>query len=113
MRPLLCHLSYAAAPVDRAENLQGYEDCVKLAEAVCGACVPESVPARRPGGPSPRQGDVNLHLSDAAVSRNPQEPLARHDLGTLAAWAMIRRAATTWKEWWARTGLNRRHQDCR
>src|SRR5262245_1023941 len=28
MRPLLCHLSYAAAPVDRAENLQAYEDCV-------------------------------------------------------------------------------------
>jgi hypothetical protein len=29
MRPLLCHLSYAAASVDRAANLQGYETGVK------------------------------------------------------------------------------------
>src|SRR5215471_18314993 len=36
MRPLLCHLSYAAVPGGRAGNLQGYEDCVKLAEASLG-----------------------------------------------------------------------------
>src|SRR5262249_30889060 len=34
-----------------------------------------------------------------------------HDLGTLAKFWNIRRDATTWKEWWAGTGLNRRHQD--
>ena len=34
-----------------------------------------------------------------------------HEMGTLAAATTIRRRATTWKEWWAGTGLNRRHQD--
>jgi hypothetical protein len=34
MRPLLCHLSYAAASVGRAENLQAYEGRVKRASVI-------------------------------------------------------------------------------
>src|SRR5215813_3672968 len=36
MRPLLCHLSYAAVQVGRAENLQGYRVGVKLTACACG-----------------------------------------------------------------------------
>src|SRR5215831_4664246 len=34
-----------------------------------------------------------------------------HEMGTMAVPERFRRRATTWKEWWAGTGLNRRHQD--
>src|SRR5204862_6042272 len=34
-----------------------------------------------------------------------------HEMGTPAVARKLRRAATTWKEWWAGRGLNPRHQD--
>jgi len=33
-----------------------------------------------------------------------------HETGTLAVAGTVRYRATAWKEWWAGTGLNRRHQ---
>jgi len=41
MRPLLCHLSYAAALRARAENVQAYRAGVKRADAPSNATVPE------------------------------------------------------------------------
>ncbi len=41
MRPLLCHLSYAAVLRARAENLQAYRAGVKRADAPSDATLPE------------------------------------------------------------------------
>ena len=49
MRPLLCHLSYAAASGDRARNLQSYRTGVKRTLSLSEAIVPARG-ARRPGG---------------------------------------------------------------
>ena len=44
MKPLLCHLSYAAAPVGRAENLQAYGAGVKRASASEASLCPKLCP---------------------------------------------------------------------
>ena len=58
--------------------------------------------ARSPNYQAPRR-DVRRSARDCARRG--------HDLGTAEALGRNRRLASTWKEWWAGTGLNRRHQD--
>jgi hypothetical protein len=97
MRPLLCHLSYAAASGGRAGNLQAYDEPVKREQGKEKAIVPEIVPVRRratswrspvapaAGGAGSRiswarqQGPVNSArpLHHTAAARRSSSPLSR------------------------------------
>jgi hypothetical protein len=74
MRPLLCHLSYAAASVDRAANLQGYETGVKRIDSK----------VRFTGRDLVEHGGNEVHGDISIVTMEPSLSLPRIRLGTLA-----------------------------
>src|SRR5262245_59836265 len=92
MRPLLCHLSYAAVQVGRAENLQGYGVGVKLTACAIGAVVPEIAPVRQRARAVP--GSTFVQLTAQCNTRGDRTGIIAGDNAPIAAWGSAFAAST-------------------